>query len=160
MSIQEKILILLGTQTSKYKGVPINCFGLPIFKEYKKQSVRNALVKLHNQNLINYNDSFITITKEGGEYLKNKHKQLRGFNSPFEDKRDKNLLVLFDVPEERKTERDWLRRHLRKFDYHMIQRSVWVGPSPLPKEFLNYIKEIKLEDSIKTFKLAKPYNTK
>mgnify|MGYP001586300395 CR=1 FL=1 len=25
----------------------------------------------------------------------------------------------------------------------MIQRSVWVGPSPLPKEFLEYLKSIK-----------------
>lgn len=42
----------------------------------------------------------------------------------------------------------------------MIQRSVWVGPSPLPKEFLDYVKEIKLEDKFKTFKLSKGYNTK
>lgn len=39
----------------------------------------------------------------------------------------------------------------------MIQRSVWVGPSPLPEEFLNYLKRIGLEKEFKTFKLAKSY---
>ena len=39
-----------------------------------------------------------------------------------------------------------------------IQKSVWVGPSPLPKDFLDYIKHIDLLDKIKMFKLAKPYS--
>ena len=29
----------------------------------------------------------------------------------------------------------------KKFHYVMIQKSVWRGPSPLPKEFLDYIKK-------------------
>ena len=65
---------------------------------------------------------------------------------------------MFDVPTERKGEREWFRWHLKKFGYIMIQQSVWVGPSPLPKEFNDYVKSIKLDRCIKTFKLAKPYN--
>ena len=42
----------------------------------------------------------------------------------------------------------------------MIQKSVWVGPSPLPKEFMNYISKIGLKSTIKTFKLAKGYKRK
>ena len=68
---------------------------------------------------------------------------------------------MFDVPVEKKAERDWFRWHLKKFGYIMVQHSVWVGPSPLPKEFKEYLEEIKLNKCIKTFKLAKPYvNTK
>ncbi|MCX6717161.1 MAG: hypothetical protein NTU76_00605 [Candidatus Taylorbacteria bacterium] len=40
----------------------------------------------------------------------------------------------------------------------MIQRSVWVGPSPLPKDFIDYVKSIGLRDKLKTFKLAKSYS--
>ena len=65
---------------------------------------------------------------------------------------------MFDVPEPKKAEREWLRWHLKKFNYLMIQKSVWVGPSPLPKEFLDYIKSIGLKESLKTFKLAKGYD--
>ena len=81
------------------------------------------------------------------------------FVSPFSKKSPKNLLVMFDIPEVKKAEREWFRFHLRQFGYKMIQKSVWVGPSPLPKDFLDYIKDIKLKECIKTFKLAKPYDT-
>ena len=67
---------------------------------------------------------------------------------------------MFDVPETKKAEREWLRWHLKKFNYLMIQKSVWVGPSPLPKEFLDYLDTIKIKDCFKTFKLAKGYNFK
>lgn len=65
---------------------------------------------------------------------------------------------MFDIPEEKKAEREWFRFHLKRFGFEMIQRSVWVGPAPLPKEFLVYLEEIDLKSCIKTFKLAKPIN--
>ena len=79
------------------------------------------------------------------------------FRSDFEKNAPKNLVVMYDIPHEKKKERDWFRRQLVNFDYEMIQKSVWVGPSPLPKEFMDYVKFIGLEDKLKTFKLARPY---
>jgi|SRR3989338_10892261 len=80
------------------------------------------------------------------------------FQSPFGENLPKNLMLMYDISDNFKKERDWLRRHLIKFDYIMIQKSVWVGPSPLPKEFLKYLNEIKIGDNFKTFKLAKSYS--
>ena len=156
MSIEEKILEMLNTQTGRYKGVPLNCFLLPVFNPYHKQSVRNTFSKLNKGKFILKQNSRYLITDSGIKRLHRK-KTLKCFDSPLRDSKNKNLLVLFDIPEERKTEREWFRKHLRKFGYIMIQRSVWVGPSPLPKEFVEYISKIKLKDSIKTFKLAKSY---
>lgn len=65
---------------------------------------------------------------------------------------------MYDFPHNQNVARDWFRRHLVKFGYVMIQKSVWVGPSPLPKIFLAYLKQIKIENNFKTFKLAKPYD--
>jgi hypothetical protein len=59
-----------------------------------------------------------------------------------------------------KKERDWFRRQLITFGFIMIQKSVWVGPSPLPKEFLDYLRKIKIGDNFKTFKLEKGYENK
>lgn len=81
------------------------------------------------------------------------------FFSSFKKDAPKNLIVMYDIPHKLKKERDWFRRQLIKFGYIMIQKSVWVGPSPLPKEFLDYLKEIKIDGNFKTFKLAKSYNT-
>ena len=62
---------------------------------------------------------------------------------------------MFDIPEAKKAKREWLRWHLKKFNYVMIQKSVWRGPSPLPKKFLDYINKIKLQDHLKMLKVSK-----
>ena len=81
----------------------------------------------------------------------------KSFSSNFLEESPKNLIVMYDIPDAQKKERDWFRRHLKKFGYIMIQRSVWVGPSPLPKDFLEYVKSIKLLGKLKSFKLAQSY---
>lgn len=160
MSITEKILNLLNTRMTNYKGIPVNCFGFPIFKEYSNQSVKNSFSRLHSRKLIQYDGQYIKITKDGKEYIKKKNTFLHSFYSTLNEVQEKNLLVLFDIPEKRRSERNWFRMHLKRFGYIMIQQSVWVGPSPLPKEFVKYVKEIKLQESIKTFKLAIGYQNK
>ena len=117
-----------------YKGMKIDLLGLPVGDFNKSDRVKK---KNRKRNF--YHISFI---------------------SRFPENAPKNLLLIYDIPEAMKKERDWFRRHLIKFGYIMIQKSVWVGPSPLPKEFLDYLKEIKIGDSFKTFKLAKGYESK
>jgi len=114
-----------------YKGVEVNLLGIPVFSKDKKSRVK----------MKNRKRNFYYVT----------------FSSPFRGNDSKNLIVMYDIPDSQRKERDWFRRHLVKFGYIMIQKSVWVGPSPLPKDFLDYLKEIKIGDNFKTFKLAKSY---
>jgi DNA-binding transcriptional regulator PaaX len=118
-------------KTFYYKGVKVNIFGLPVSKDVAKSRIKK-------------------------DHRKRKFYHLT-FQSKFEKNAPKNLIVMYDIPHEKSKERDWFRRQLRNFDYIMIQKSVWVGPSPLPKEFMDYIKLIGLKDKLKTFKLAKSY---
>ncbi len=120
--------------TPYYKGIKVNLLGLPIIDSNKSDRVKK---KNRKRNF--YNISFV---------------------SEFSKSAPKNLLLIYDIPEEMKKDRDWFRRQLKNFNFIMVQRSVWVGPSPLPKEFLDYLKEIKISDNFKTFKLAKPYTEK
>ena len=154
MSIVRKILENLWNTSLSYKGVRVNLFGIPQFKNYKNESIRVAFHRLQKNKYILGTTSSCYLTNNGKNYLKKKLKTLKSFKSPFTKEQSKNLICMFDVPEKNKKERDWLRFHLKKFNYVMIQKSVWVGPSPLPKEFLDYIKYIGLKDNIKTFKLA------
>ena len=87
-----------------------------------------------------------------------KRQYLKSFPVDFKKNGYKNLLIIYDIPEAKKKERDWFRRQLINFSFIMIQRSVWVGPSPLPADFLAYVKDIGLKKEFKTFKLAKPYS--
>jgi|SRR3989344_2834632 len=116
-----------------YKGVEVNIFGIPVFTRG-----RESREKTEGRKKDFYHTTFF---------------------SPFRKDSPKNLIVMYDIPHSLKKERDWFRRHLIRFEYIMIQKSVWVGPSPLPRDFLNYLKEIKIGDNLKTFKLAKSYNS-
>lgn len=123
-----------GKKKLNYKGVPVNFFGLPVFgKNSKKIEPKNTPSPARSA----YMRSFFKTAKT---------------DSP------KNLLLLYDIPENRKKERDWFRRQLKSFGFIMIQKSVWIGPSPLPPDFIAYIEEIGLKSQFKTFKLAKPYS--
>ena len=158
MSIKNDILDILNTPKFYYKGIPMNALFLPVFENKRKQSVRNQFNNLYQDGYIDKVKGYYILNKNGKEYLnKNKKKQLKNFE-PVENNSPKNLLLLYDIPEDKKQERDWFRRTLIKFGFVMVQRSVWVGPSPLPKEFLDYVKSIRLKDSIKTFKLEKGYS--
>ncbi len=158
LSILERILEVLDTPVSRrHKGVSVNIFGLPIFSDCKKQSISNSLYNLKKKGYIISDGETWRLSKTGREYRQKILSQIKYFDSPFDKNAPKNLIVMFDIPEDRKTERNWFRFHLRKFGYIMIQKSVWVGPSPLPKEFISYIESIKLKDSVKAFRLAKDY---
>ena len=117
----------------KYKGVTINRFGIPVFHSDKNSTIRSGI--------------------PGRKYY-----QYRYFNFNFPISAPRDLVVVYDIPKDKKKERDWFRRHLKKFDYIMIKQSVWVGPSPLPKEFIAYVKSIGLSKQLVTLKLAKPYS--
>ena len=66
----------------RYKGVSVNLLGLPDWEAREKKAVRHII----------------------------KRQYLSSFNSDFEKDSPKNLLLIYDIPEERKKERDWFRR--------------------------------------------------
>jgi len=157
MNLSEKILELLCEPKSRYKGISVNIFGLPTFKSYKKQSIRNSFSELKKDGYILIGEDNARVSNRGRKYIERKIDSLNQFYSPFKEDAPKDLIIMYDIPQERKAEREWFRFHLRKFNYEMIQKSVWVGPSPLPKEFINYVKSIHLGKAVKILKLAKSY---
>lgn len=160
MSLVYEILKDISTSTLRYKGARVSFFGIPKFKKYSPNSLSSALSHIKKSGLAENCSSGLKLTSQGQDYINKKIDSLQQFYFNFDKEAPKNLIVMFDIPENKKAEREWLRWHLKKFNYSMIQKSVWVGPSPLPKEFLDYIKVIKIEEGFQTFKLAKSYEFK
>jgi len=157
MSLMKEILRSLGNTSLSYKGVRVNMFGIPKFKNIRDGNLRSTLSYMKDRGLVSQDSCGWYATPAGKRYMRRKADSLLNFDFKFPKEAAKNLLVMFDIPETQKAEREWFRWHLKKFNYEMVQKSVWVGPSPLPKEFLEYLKKIKLKDKVKTFKLAKSY---
>jgi len=160
MSLVYEILKELSNTSLRYKGGRVNLFGIPKFKNHSQNSLSGTLSYIYKVGLIEKSDERLILTLKGQKYVKRKIDSLKQFDFEFDKNAPKNLIVMFDIPETKKAEREWLRWHLKKFNYSMIQKSVWVGPSPLPKEFLDYIENIKIKEGFKTFKLAKGYDFK
>ena len=78
------------------------------------------------------------------------------FNFPLTAPKD--LVLICNFPSSKRSERDWLRYQLKGFNYTLIQKNIWVGPSPLPKDFLDYVKSLGLLGKLKMLKLTKPYS--
>ncbi len=158
-----KILEYLSKKKSiiKYKGVRTGFLGLPNFEYYKYQTLANRFSILSKNGLIRKmpNGEYL-ITSKGISFLESKKYFLEKFDTNKKIDSPKDLLIVYDIEEGRKKERNWFRYHLKKFHFVMIQKSVWVGPSPLPRDFQDYLKEIKLGDNFKIFKLSSDYKIK
>jgi hypothetical protein len=117
----------------KYKGVTVNAFGVPILFENKEEVKKSR-------------DS------------KRKYSDYKHFVHNYSIDAPNDLIIICDFPFSRRSERDWFRYQLKGFNYSRIQKSVWVGPSPLPNDFIKYVKLIGLFDKLKILKLAQPYS--
>jgi DNA-binding transcriptional regulator PaaX len=161
MSIVMEILEDLWNMELRYKGAKVNAFGVPIFWEKKKDhpqsSFSSTMSRLKKKGFVEIKSGKWILTENGKKYFDDKKKLTFRFVSPFVLNAPRNLLLMFDVPESKRAERNWLRWHLKEFQYYMIQQSVWVGPSPLPQKFKEHAKNMGLNKFVKTFKLAKPY---
>ncbi len=157
MSIALDLLEILWNTKLSYKGVRTNLVGVPDIWRYGKSSTYRTISRLKNKGYIEEKSGRLQLTKIGKDFFNKNSKLLPKFESSLKKTDPKTMLLMFDIPETRSRERKWLRFHLKKFNYFMIQKSVWVGPGPLPKDFSDYIKSIKLKDCIKIFKLAKSY---
>jgi len=54
-------------------------------------------------------------------------------------------MVLFDIPETKRKQRNWFRKGLQYLGYQKLQRSIWVCPYDVLKETKDLIKRYKLE---------------
>jgi phenylacetic acid degradation operon negative regulatory protein len=161
MSITSEILKILNTNTKgSYKhiysrlsenGTHPRFYKKVDLGEIKEQTLRTTLSRLKKQGLLKNENNFWKITKEGLHYLKKISARNHHFKIPFNSS-TKNMIVIFDIPELHKKKRDWLRIELINLGFSMLQKSVWFGPSPLPKEFVKYVNEINVLPYIKFFK--------
>lgn len=57
-------------------------------------------------------------------------------------------LVCFDIPEYDRAKRRWLRAELIACGYHPLQKSVWIGETPLPQTLITELDALELRDQV------------
>jgi DNA-binding PadR family transcriptional regulator len=140
-------------------------YGSPKFKtdwaeEYlKTQQFYSLLNKLKNQGFIKKEGknkkTIWSITQKGLEKLKIiKEKRKLNIDYP-KEKGDKLIIITFDIPEQEKHKREWLRSVLVALDFKLLQKSVWIGKTQIPQDFLNDLKDQKMLNYVHIFKISK-----
>ncbi len=103
-------------------------------KELQENSARTILWRLQKKGLVEKKKDRYLPTIKGLNFIKN-----------FQEKKSEKTwdnkwrLVMFDIPENKKTERNWLRRQLFRLDYRPLQKSIFIGKYPLEETLFQQI---------------------
>jgi|SRR3989338_1947791 len=62
-------------------------------------------------------------------------------------------LVIFDIPEKERKKRRVIRGELTSLGYSQLQKSVWVGAIPLPKDFVALLDILNLHGKVHIFSI-------
>jgi len=113
-----------------------------------KQLFNNNLYRLKSKGILNFDyEKNIIINKSN---LKRYTLFSKIVEKPVGDTK---IMVMFDIPEKKRKIRNWLRLHLKLWDFKMIQQSVWLGQGPLPKEFAERLQLFGISKCVKVLKV-------
>jgi DNA-binding transcriptional regulator PaaX len=152
----KKSYIDKATYTEKIISHLLSCRSMSVryavLKELINEREKNEINKFKQSLYRLKTKGFIKISDD--KILLNHHKYMQeNMTSLFfqKEERVEGVMVMFDIPEEKKKIRDWLRRHLQIWGFVMIQKSVWFGKGKITEDFKNHLKLLDIKDNVKIF---------
>lgn len=113
--------------------------------EQRKHRIRYALSRLKKRGLvestIRNNQKYIAINKKGRTYII-RHLIQKKKRMPWDRKW---RIVIFDIRETTRRDRNFLRRQLQRFGFTELQKSVWVIPWDVTKELHDFLSACRAE---------------
>ncbi len=132
------------------------------YQKQIKQRYYNFIYKLQQSDLIKEKQEgrkkIFILTKKGKDkltFLKRQKREKPSNHSYIKEKGDRFIIVMFDIPEKERRKRAWLRSALANLDFKIIQKSVWMGKTEIPKVFLEDLFKLKLIDCVEIFEISK-----
>lgn len=143
--IQEKILSALSGKKA------LNKQDLSLDESADKYALTRSLKNLSEAGLVEEietaQSSFLRLTAEGRQKLRNI--KLSNPKSLVDTRWDGYWrMIILDLPESRKSERDSIRYILKKAGFLCMKNSVWVSPFPLEHLFMNIKNDLGLSEEI------------
>ena len=71
------------------------------------------------------------------------------------DRSKQNIIVIFDIPEQERSKRDWLRDVLKNLQFKQLQESVMIGQNQIPEQLIRDLKDIDTLKYIQIFTVDK-----
>jgi hypothetical protein len=138
---------LLPRYYESYNGYQMRLAGhIPY---YSSNKISKGLHYLKKEGMIKYQKyGSAQITLAGRQKLL--LAKIRAGRLPNKD--GQSCIIIFDIPEEKRKYRRFIRKFLLENGFTHLQKSVLIGRSFLPKEFSELIKEWKLEPNVTIIK--------
>lgn len=163
MSLVENILTILNYSSDypKIYALLSNPDRLKISNNLSNTTVsentlRVTLSRLKKKGFVENRSGMWRATSKGLAHLNKIQKKVKlpsGVSKKSQSKY-KKIIIVFDIPEDQRQKRTWLRSALLKLDFQLLQKSVWLGPSPLPKDFIKFLHDLKLLPYIKFLRVS------
>jgi DNA-binding transcriptional regulator PaaX len=118
-----------------------------------KQLKQDGLIAENQKN----NKRILSLTSKGKTKLTTLRKRLI-FSSPAvysKEESNTQIVVIFDIPEKHRQKRNWFRSVLKNLGFSMIQKSVWVGKNKIPKQLIQDIDMLEMNNYIEIFQVVK-----
>lgn len=128
-------------------------------KHVSGASVRTTLYRLQKRGMVEKNGEAWQVTFAGRSFLSGRLKEdrlpIHATRVKSDAKSNKQMIVMFDIPESHKRVRNWLRIELSLLGFEILQKSVWLGPAPIPREFVKKLNDMDILEFIHFFQVTK-----
>lgn len=159
IKLSDVIVGMLAYHHVSYKILRAKLYGHPLPRYLRDEStsphttnpdtIRVTLSRLEKRGLVKKSGNMWSVTKTGLLRLakiKRQRSQKKLSELP------KHMIIAFDIPETKRNKRLWLRNELISMGFVMLQKSLWFGPTPIPKDFVTALGELHILEHIKFFK--------
>lgn len=166
MKLTNEIFLFLSNHPGNYKNLRQHVLGDQFLEERlekmsaeKKEArsrekvLKSTLHRLKKNGLIKDDKQIWHLTADGVRKLKNQIVYNKHSPPPQTIETARKVIIAFDIPENKKKSRYWLRIELTGQGFKLLQKSVWLGPAPLPKEFIDHLKTMDLLPHLKFFEV-------
>ena len=127
-------------------------------KKERDKKFYNLMHRLQKDGLITKKKSSWTITKKGKQKLDGLKERKEVFiprkKYLIEEGKELNIII-FDIPEEQRRKRDWLRETLIQLGFSKLQQSVWISKNKLPEELLKDLQTFRMLEYVEIFSITK-----
>ncbi|AKM78305.1 TPA: CRISPR-associated endonuclease Cas2 [Candidatus Wolfebacteria bacterium] len=134
-------------------------------KRAQRRRYDNLVYRLKQQGLLEEVEKegkkFFRLTAEGKRKL-TKSKESPSLPSLYyeKEKDERFVIVMFDIPEQDRKKRAWLRAVLINLGFSMAQKSVWIGKVRIPQTLIDDLVKLDLDDFVEIFQVTKTGNLK
>ncbi|MFA5773093.1 MAG: hypothetical protein WC908_00240 [Candidatus Paceibacterota bacterium] len=150
---EELIAFLFSCKSHKMRRAILYEFAKKRF-EMEKSVYNQNIYRLKKNGFLIQDEDVFFLSLKGVSYYTNPYRHIKEKI----DKKNK-IIIIFDIPENKRKVREWIRSQIKFWDFEMIQKSVWVGYGPLPSEFMSRLRMLGVYDGVRIFNVQSKNST-